>query len=133
MLKGIGWAAVALGAVAGMLAMAMIGLAASGSLWLAGRAGLQVEGAGIWSVLLALVAGEVVAGYVGGRLGRPSVGGLHGSLAALGLYTVVTSMSLIAGSPAGVPTLVVFATLSMAIGYGAGVRGARAAAPGDTG
>lgn len=133
MWKGIGWAAVALGAVAGLLAMAMIALAASGSLWLAGRAGLPVEGGGAWGVLLALVAGEVVAGYVAGRLGRPSVGGLHGSLAALGLYTVVTSMSLIAGSPAGVPTLVVFATLSMAIGYGAGALGVRAAAARDAG
>ena len=133
MWKGIGWGAVTLGAVAGLLTMAMIGLAASASLWLAGRAGLRVEGAGTWSVLLALVAGEVVAGYVGGRLGIPSVGGLHGSLAALGLYTVVTSMSLIAGSPAGVPTLVVFAILSMAIGYGAGALGARSAAAGDAG
>ena len=115
-----------MGAVAGLLFMVVAGFFGTALLWLGGRMGLEAGEIGTWAVLsLSLLAGEFVGGYVGGRLGGPTVAGLHGSLAALGLYAVFASLSLVSGSPAGILTLVVFGVVAAAVGYGGGAVGGR--------
>ncbi len=73
----------------------------------------------------ALFAGQFLAGYTAGRF----TGGLnptfHGSLAALFLYGVVSTLSLAAGSPAGPVTLAVFGAVALVVGMAGGVLSAR--------
>ena len=122
------WGTVGLGAVAGLLLMVVAGFLGTALLWLGGRLGLATGRTATLLVLsLSLLAGEFVGGYVAGRLAGPTVAGLHGSLAALGAYTVFASLSLLSGSPAGVPTLVVFGVVAAVIGYGGGTLGQRSA------
>ena len=119
------WGTVGFGVVAGLLLMAVAGFLGTTLLWLGGRIGLETGEMGTWIVLsLSLLTGEFVGGYVGGRLG-PTAAGLHGSLAGLGLYTVFASLSLISGSPAGIPTLVLFGIVAAALGSGGGALGGR--------
>ena len=122
----IGWGGVGLGAVAGLLVMVVAGFFGNALLWLGARIGLAIGQTGTWIVLsLSVPAGEFVGGYVAGRLARRTVAGLQGSLAALGVYALFASLSLVSGSPAGILTLVVFASVAAAIGYGGGVVGGR--------
>ena len=122
------WGSVGLGAVSGLLFMVVAGLLGTALLWLGGLIGLETGEVGTWTVqALTLLAGEFVGGYVGGRLSGRNLSGLHGSLAALGLYVVFASLSLVSGSPAGVLTLVVFGMAASAVGYGGGVIGGRSA------
>ena len=117
-----------MGAVAGLLLMVVAGFLGTALLWLGDRLGLATGRTATLLVLsLSLLAGEFVGGYVAGRLAGPTVAGLHGSLAALGAYTVFASLSLLSGSPAGVPTLVVFGVVAAVIGYGGGTLGQRSA------
>ncbi len=122
----IGWAAVALGAVAGLLLMVVAGFLGSTLLWLGSRTGWESTETANWTVLsVALLAGELTAGYVAGRLGKPAASRFNGSLASLGLFTVFASLSLASGSPAGTLTLVIFAAVAAALGSWGGVLGAR--------
>lgn len=122
----IRWGPVGLGTVAGLLVMAVAGFFGTTALSLLGPLGLEPGEAAAWAVLsLSLIAGELVGGYVAGRLAGKPLPGLPGSLAALGLYVVVASLSLVSGSPAGIPTLVVFALVAAAIGYAGGALGGR--------
>ncbi len=131
MRKPVNWAAVGLGAVFGLLAMAAAGLLGGAVLrladWIypaAGESGAWEAGA--WAVqALPLLGGQLVGGYVGGRLGASSDPGWHGSLAALGLYAVFAALSLVSGSPAGPSTLLLFGAAAAAVGYGGGVLGGR--------
>lgn len=124
----IGWAAAALGAVAGLLLIAVAGFLGTTLLWLADRMGWVTGEIGTWIVLsLSLLASEFVGGYVAGRLGRPAVSGLNGSLAALGLFAVIASLSLVSGSPAGPLPLVLFAAVAAALGFWGGALGGRQA------
>ena len=121
----VSWGTIGLGAVAGLLFMVVAGLFGTALLWLGSRIGLETGEMGTWIVLsVSLLAGEFVGGYVGGRLG-PTVAALHGSLAALGLYAVFASLSLVSGSPAGILTLVVFGIVAAALGWGGGALGGR--------
>lgn len=120
------WAAAGMGAAAGLLVMLAASYLGNALLWLADRAGLGGGGAGAAAVLaLSLLAGELTAGYTGGRLGREAPPGRAGSMAALGLYGVVAALSLAGGSPAGPWTLLLFGGLAAAVGYGGGVWGGR--------
>ena len=120
------WGTVGLGAVSGLLFMVVAGFFGTALLWLGELIGLKSGEIGTWTVqALSLLAGQSVGGYVGGRLSGPIASGLQGSLAALGLYAVVASLSLVFGSPAGIPTLVLFGIVAAAIGYGGGTVGGR--------
>ena len=119
--------AVGLGAVAGLLSMVFAGLIGLGILWLGARAGIDSADTVTWVVLaLALFGGEHVAGYVAGRLVPPFFARMHGAVAALAVYAVVASFSLVAGSPAGPLTLAGFALVAAIIGHVAGAFGGRA-------
>ncbi|MCY4370231.1 MAG: hypothetical protein OXF41_12650 [bacterium] len=118
------WGPVGLGTVSGLLVMAVAGFAGTTVLSLLGQLGVATGETADWAVLsLSLIGGELVGGYVAGRLAGKPMPGLPGSLASLGLYAVVASLSLVRGSPAGILTLVVFALAAAAIGYAGGALG----------
>ena len=123
-----GWASVTVGAVAGLLLMVVAGLLGTFLLWLAERIGWDSGDPAGWAVLsLALLVGEFTGGYVAGRLGKPAFARLNGSLAALGLYAVFATLSLVSGSPASPLTLVMFAVVAAALGLGGGIVGGKKA------
>ncbi|MDE0708876.1 MAG: hypothetical protein OXH89_00420 [bacterium] len=118
--------AVGLGAVAGLLSMVFAGLIGLAVLWLGARAGIDTGDTITWAVLaVALFGGEHVAGYVAGRLVPPFFARMHGAVAALTVYAVVATFSLVAGSPAGPLTLGGFALVAAVIGHVAGAVGGR--------
>lgn len=119
------WAAAGMGAAAGLLVMLAASYLGNALLWLADRTGRDGGGAGAAALALSLLAGELTAGYTGGRLGKAAPPGRAGSMAALGLYGVVAALSLAGGSPAGPWTLLLFGGLAAAVGYGGGVLGGR--------
>ena len=126
MRASFGWAPIALGAVAGLLLMVVAGSFGTALLWLGARMGWETGETAIWIVLtLSLLVGEFAAGYVAGRLGAPMASGFNGSLAALGLFAVFASLSLVSGSPAGPLTLAGFALVAAIIGHLAGAFGGR--------
>ena len=125
-MKSINAVAVGLGAVAGLLSMVFAGLIGLAVLWLGARAGIDTGDTITWAVLaVALFGGEHVAGYVAGRLVPPFFARMHGAVAALVVYAVVASFSLVAGSPAGPLTLGGFALVAAIIGHIAGALGGR--------
>lgn len=126
--RPVRWGPVGLGTVAGLLVMAVAGFLGTTVLSLLSRFGSSPAETATWAVLsLSLIAGEFGGGYVAGRLAGKPAPGLPGSLAALGLYAVIASLSLSGGSPAGIPTLALFALIAMAVGYGGGAFGGRRA------
>ena len=126
MRASIGWAAAVLGAVAGLLLMAVAGFLGTTLLWLAGRIGWVTGEMGTWVVLsLSLLGSEFTGGYVAGRLGRQTASGLNGSLAALGLFAVIASLSLVSGSPAGPLSLALLTVVAAALGFWGGALGGR--------
>ncbi|MDE0137373.1 MAG: hypothetical protein OXM57_04690 [bacterium] len=125
-MKSINLVAVGLGAVAGLLSMVFAGLIGLAVLWLGDRAGIETGDTITWVILaVALFGGEHVAGYVAGRLVPPFFARMHGAVAALTVYAVVASFSLVAGSPAGPLTLAGFALVAAVIGHVAGAFGGR--------
>jgi hypothetical protein len=125
-MKSINLVAVGLGAVAGLLSMVFAGLVGLAILWLGARAGIDSGDTITWAVLaVALFGGEFVAGYVAGRLVPPFFARMHGAVAALAVYAVVASFSLVAGSPASPLTLAGFALVAAIIGHLAGALGGR--------
>ncbi|MXZ68311.1 MAG: hypothetical protein F4X18_12175 [Acidimicrobiia bacterium] len=125
-MKSINAVAVGLGAVAGLLSMVFAGLIGLAVLWLGARAGIDTGDTITWAVLaVALFGGEHVAGYVAGRLVPPFFARMHGAVAALTVYAVVATFSLVAGSPAGPLTLGGFALVAAVIGHVAGAVGGR--------
>ena len=125
-MKPINAVAVGLGAVAGLLSMVFAGLIGLAVLWLGARAGIDTGDTITWAVLaVALFGGEHVAGYVAGRLVPPFFARMHGAVAALTVYAVVATFSLVAGSPAGPLTLGGFALVAAVIGHVAGAVGGR--------
>ena len=125
-MKSINAVAVGLGAVAGLLSMVFAGLIGLAVLWLGARAGIDTGDTITWAVLaVALFGGEHVAGYVAGRLVPPFFARMHGAVAALTVYAVVATFSLVAGSPAGPLTLGGFALVAAIIGHVAGAFGGR--------
>ena len=118
--------AVGLGAVAGLLTMVFAGLIGLAVLWIGARSGIETGDTVTWVVLaVALFGGEHVAGYVAGRLVPSFFARMHGAVAALVVYAVVASFSLVAGSPAGPLTLAGFALVAAIIGHLAGAFGGR--------
>lgn len=125
-MKSINLVAAGLGAVAGLLSMVFAGLVGLAILWLGARAGIGTGDTTTWAVLaVALFGGEFVAGYVAGRLVPPFFARMHGAVAALAVYAVVASFSLVAGSPASPLTLAGFALVAAIIGHLAGAFGGR--------
>ncbi len=125
-MKSINAVAVGLGAVAGLLSMVFAGLIGLAVLWLGAQAGIDTGDTVTWAVLaVALFGGEHVAGYVAGRLVPPFFARMHGAVAALTVYAVVATFSLVAGSPAGPLTLGGFALVAAVIGHFAGAVGSR--------
>ncbi len=125
-MRAINLVAVGLGAVAGLLSMVFAGLIGLAVLWLGARAGIETGDTVTWAVLaIAMFGGEHVAGYVAGRLVPPFFARMHGAVAALVVYAVVASFSLVTGSPAGTLTLAGFALVAAIIGHLAGAFGSR--------
>ncbi len=120
------WGPVGLGTVTGLLIMAVAGFLGAALLSLVSRFGSASVTSADWVIIsFSLLAGQFGGGYVAGRLAGKPAPGLPGSLAALGLYSVVTALSLLSGSPASVSTLLIFALLASVIGYGGGALGGR--------
>lgn len=125
-MKSINAVAVGLGAVAGLISMVFAGLIGLAVLWLGARAGIDTGDTITWAVLaVALFGGEHVAGYVAGRLVPAFFARMHGAVAALTVYAVVASFSLVAGSPASPLTLGAFALVAAIIGHVGGAFGGR--------
>lgn len=122
----IRWSAALLGAVSGLFATLVISLIAYILVALVHRLGWEAE-AQLSQIGLALsvFAGQFLAGYVGGRLSRNPYAGINGGMAAAGCYAVFAIYIRLAGSPAGVLTLVVFGAAAIMLGYFGGKLAAR--------
>ena len=117
------WGAVVIGAAAGLFIMVVTSLVVFVA---AGALGASLDDiAPLIALTVALFAGQLLAGYTSGRFASSLQPAFHGSLAALLLYGVVASLSLAAGSPASVFTLIVFAIVALVIGLAGGVLATR--------
>jgi putative membrane protein (TIGR04086 family) len=108
------WGAVALGAMTGL------GLALALFLLLGATGVLTEDNAAVPLVFLQFLA-QSGAGYLAGRFaGRDGV--LHGSLAAIALYLVGSTLTLAAApDEIGVATLILFAVVAAVVGSAGGL------------
>lgn len=122
-LNNVRWGVVLIGAAAGLFAMVLAGLVV---FVVAAALGASPDDlAPLIALASALFAGQFLAGYTAGRFTTGNNPAYHGSLAALLLYGVVSTLSLAAGSPATPFTLGVFAAVALVIGLAGGVLAAR--------
>lgn len=117
------WGPVFIGMAAGLFFLFVTALA----VWLiTALIGIAQSDLGPAIVLaFAFFSGLLFSGYVAGRFTADTNPGFHGNLAGLLLYAVVAVLSLVAGSPAEAPTLILFALVAAIIGYAGGVLGGR--------
>jgi hypothetical protein len=115
-----------IGAAAGLFLMVIVGLVVFVVAAMLGASTTDV--APLIALTVAFFAGQFLAGYTAGRFAEATVAPVHGSFAALGLYGIVGTLSLAAGSQAPAYTIVIFAAVSLVIGLSGGVLAAR---PGD--
>lgn len=122
----IRWGSALLGAVCGLFATMVISLTANILIALVDRLGWEAATQLSWIGLpLSVFAGQFLAGYAAARLSHSPYAGANGGLAAAGCYVVLILISRLAGSPAGVLTLVVFGAAAVLLGYGGGKLAAR--------
>ena len=117
------WGAVVIGAAAGLFLMVIVGLVVFVVAAVLGASTTDV--APLIALTVAFFSGQFLAGYTAGRFTESPQAPLHGSLAALGLYGVVGTLSLAAGSEAPSYTIVIFAAVSLIIGLSGGTLAAR--------
>lgn len=111
------WGAVVVGAVAGL------GLTAASAIVLF-VAGLRTDTTGgAAAFVFAQFLGQLCAGYVGGRFGRPLEPHI-GAQAALALFAVATALSVAAGGAPGIATLLLGGAVALVIGAAGGVLAA---------
>ncbi len=108
-----------------MLVGAAAGLGITAALALAlFVAGLRPDGTGASAAFIfAQFSGQVAAGYVGGRFGRP-LEAYHGSQAALLLFAVTTALTMIAGGAPGPLTILLSGIVALVLGSAGGVLAA---------
>jgi len=106
----IHWSAVLFGALTGFTA-------SLGVFLVLGIAGV-IDGESVLLIVL-VYAGQLLAGYVGGRFAG-SNGPLHGGLAALGLSFLTAALAVAAGTEPAVPTLALLLAVAAIIGTGGG-------------
>ena len=123
MLARTRWGAVLMGAVSGLFVMVIAGLLLFPVVQLMG---LEITDTNQFAVLaFALFLGQLVAGYVGGRLTSADQPGFHGSMCGMALYAIISVLSLAAGSPARVLPLVLFGVVAAILGYAGGTLAGR--------
>ena len=111
----LNWGAVALGAIAGL----GVAMAAGLPLLAAGVADTETFAGQAVLILLGFGA-QFLAGWVSARFaGR--VHPLHGALAALAAFTVVSALSLATGADPGVGSLAFGAAVALVLGSAGGV------------
>ncbi len=123
MFARVRWGPVLMGAVTGLFVMVLASLAVFGVTLL-----FDFKSSDNFQYLvlaLALFFGQLAAGYAGGRLTSADSPAFHGSQSGLALFAIITVLTLTAGSPVGGFTLVLFALVSLLIGYAGGVLGGR--------
>ncbi|MDH3425256.1 MAG: hypothetical protein OEM22_01165 [Acidimicrobiia bacterium] len=110
----INWGGVLIGAVAGL------GITAALAIVLF-AAGIRPDDStpAQMGFILVLFAGETIAGFVGGRFGRPTEP-LHGSLSALALFAVSAATSLATGSDVSPAVIGMSALVAMVLGTAGG-------------
>lgn len=108
------WGAVGLGAMTGL------GLALALFLLLGATGVLTEDNAAIPLVFLQFLA-QFGAGYLAGRFaGRDGIA--HGSLAAIAIYLVGSTLTLAAApDEVGIPTLILFAIVALVVGSAGGL------------
>ena len=110
-----------MGAVSGLFVMVLASLLLFIVVQLVG---FDVTDSGTFTVLaFALFFGQLVSGYVGGRLTSADQPGFHGSMSGMALYAIFSMLALAAGSDAGPLPLIVFAITAAMIGYAGGTLG----------
>jgi len=119
LLAAVRWGAVILGFGAGGIAATVLAL----FFWLLFSA-LGVQDAPLAGLTLAILLGFATAGVVAGRLTRISHH-FHGSLAALGLASMVVVIARLGGSPAPTPQVLLLAGLAIFLGSVGGLIGKR--------
>lgn len=114
MLMSIRWGAVLLGLGIGVLALA----AGAILLWLV-LSTLAVEGAATAATTFGALLGFGVAGWTAGRR-APYSSWYHGAVAGLGTAMVVVVTSILGGSPAPIPQVLLLAALAILLGGSGG-------------
>ncbi len=115
----INWGGALIGAFAGL------GATAVGAVILF-ASGLRVGSSTLSDAAFVLVqlGGQLGAGFVGGRFGRPSEA-FHGALSALTLFAVTALISLGGGARPGPVLLFTGGLVALGVGSAGGVLGAR--------
>ena len=118
-MPNINWGGVVIGAVAGLGITAALAIV----LFAAGvRPGDST--AAQMGFIIVLFAGETIAGFVGGRFGRPTEA-FHGSLSALALFAVFAATSLAAGGEVSPGVVLMSGLVAMVLGTAGGALAMR--------
>ncbi len=122
-MRAVSVGAIVLGAVAGILVVALVSVA----VWaLLAAAGVDEPRNG--ALMIGIIVGFTAAGYGAGRMEQPS--GTHGMLAGLVAALIVGAVGIASGSPATPPTIVILVVLSGALGrLGGTIAGRRRGTP----
>ena len=123
-LKKARWGVVLMGAVSGLFTLVVASLLLFLTVGLLGVTDLSDTGQFI-VITFALFFSQLISGYVSGRLASADQPAFHGSLGGMALYSIFAILSLAAGSPAPIFTLVFFALVAAIIGYAGGALAAR--------
>ena len=124
MLRKARWGVVLMGAVSGLFVLVLASLLLFLVVGLLGVADLS-DTAQFMVITFALFLGQLVAGYVAGRLSSADQPSFHGSLGGMALYAIFSGLSLAGGSPAPIVTIVFFGIVAAVIGYAGGTLGGR--------
>ena len=123
-LKKARWGVVLMGAVSGLFTLVLASLLVFLIVDVLRLTDLSDTGQ-FMVITFALFVSQLIAGYVSGRLASADQPAFHGSLGGMALYSIFAILSLAAGSPAPIFTLVLFALVAAIIGYAGGALAAR--------
>jgi len=123
-LKKARWGVVLMGAVSGLFTLVLASLLLFLTVGLLGVTDLSDTGQ-FMVIAFALFFSQLISGYVSGRLASADQPAFHGSLGGIALYSIFAILSLAAGSPAPIFTLVFFTLVAAIIGYAGGALAAR--------
>mgnify|MGYP001549318549 CR=1 FL=1 len=107
-----------MGAVSGVLVAALVSALTWGTLTLTGMTTPEDP-----ALMAGIVVGFSAAGYAAGRLSRPSAP--HGLIAGLLMAVIVGAVSIVSGSPASPPVIVILVLLAAVLGRLAGAFAGR--------
>jgi hypothetical protein len=109
MLAALNLGAVALGIASGGLAASLVAFLTGGALTL-----LDVEGGADMGLVVGVLVGFIVAGYVSGLRSSHSPR-FHGQVSGLGLAAIVVLVARLGGSPAPTTTILWLALLAIVV------------------